>query len=63
MFRSPTEENVNADILFRSPHSPPPTSHLSDYSTQVAVVDTDNVKSLLQKDPNPVDTMSKVDFA
>ena len=57
------KENVNADALSRSPQAPPPTSNPDDCTIQVAVVDTDNVKSLLQKDPKPVDTLSEADFA
>lgn len=57
------KENVNADALSRSPQAPPPTSETTDCTIQVAVVDTDNVKSLLQKDPTPIDTVSEADFA
>ena len=54
--------NVNADALSRSPQVSPSTRENDDCVIQVAVVDSDNVKSLLQKDPIRADTLSRVDF-
>ena len=39
--------NVNANVLSRNPQATPPTGENDDCVIQVAVVDSDNVKSLL----------------
>ena len=43
--------NVNVDAFSRSPQVSPSTSENDDCVNQVAVVDSDNDKPLLQKDP------------
>ena len=56
------KENVNADALSRSPQAPPPSGGTGDCVIQVAAVDTDNLRSLLQEDPIQRDALSEAGF-
>ena len=49
---------MNTDALSRSPQA-----STDDGSVHVAVVDTDSIQSLLQKDYAPTDVLGEIDFA
>lgn len=59
--RSCTKENVNADVLYRSPQAL--TRETDDGGVQVAVVDTDSIQSLLRKDSAQIDKLGEINFA